>query len=161
VLALLNGVPTWAATSTLATITGTLGVGSGGTGANTFSYGLVLSPGGTGVLTNIATSSLGLLTTNVAEGSNLYYTDARVQLPRGAQGFFFSHQLIWKPAQLLPRARTSDELAPHAFDALTQFHAPARIRSMPDDAPAYFRAFAQLRRRCREFPAADDTWPLY
>ncbi len=79
VLALLNGVPTWAATSTLSTISGTLGVGSGGTGAQSFSYGLLLSPGGTTALANIATSSLGLLTTNVTEGSNLYYTDARVQ----------------------------------------------------------------------------------
>jgi hypothetical protein len=31
-----------------------------------------------GLVNSIATSSLGLLTTNVAEGSNLYYTDARV-----------------------------------------------------------------------------------
>ena len=57
---------------------GTVGVTNGGTGATSFSYGLVLSPGGTGTLTNIATSSLGLLTTDVAEGSNLYYTDSRV-----------------------------------------------------------------------------------
>jgi hypothetical protein len=41
VLALLNGVPTWASTTTLSTIAGTLAVGSGGTGANTFSYGLI------------------------------------------------------------------------------------------------------------------------
>ncbi|MES2014646.1 MAG: hypothetical protein V4437_02405, partial [Patescibacteria group bacterium] len=60
------------------TLSGTLGVGGGGTGASTFSYGLVLSPGGTAALTNVATSSLGLLTTDVAEGSNLYYTDSRV-----------------------------------------------------------------------------------
>ncbi|MEA2701859.1 MAG: hypothetical protein QOE22_568 [Candidatus Parcubacteria bacterium] len=59
-------------------LSGTLGVGGGGTGAASFAYGLVLSPGGTGALTNIATSSLGLLTTNVAEGSNLYFTDERV-----------------------------------------------------------------------------------
>ncbi|HTR18369.1 MAG TPA: hypothetical protein VMH91_00060, partial [Candidatus Paceibacterota bacterium] len=43
-------------------LTGTLGVGNGGTGANSFSYGLLLSPGGTGAFTNIATSSLGLPT---------------------------------------------------------------------------------------------------
>ncbi|MFA5877643.1 MAG: hypothetical protein WC880_04790, partial [Candidatus Paceibacterota bacterium] len=60
------------------TLSGTLGVGGGGTGASTYSYGLIYSPGGTTALANIATSSLGLLTTNVAEGSNLYYTDARV-----------------------------------------------------------------------------------
>jgi hypothetical protein len=57
---------------------GALPVSSGGTGAGTFSYGLLLSPGGTGALTNISTSSLGLLTTNVAEGTNLYYTANRV-----------------------------------------------------------------------------------
>ncbi len=57
--------------------TGTLTVSRGGTGATTYSYGLLLSPGGTTALTNIATSSLGLLTTDVAEGTNLYYTDAR------------------------------------------------------------------------------------
>jgi|GEM_PF-3636581 len=76
----------------LADTTGTLAVSRGGTGASTFSYGLVLSPGGTSALTNIATSSLGLLTTHVAEGSNLYFTDARVQtyLDSVAKGFFFS-----------------------------------------------------------------------
>ena len=61
----------------LSDTTGTLGVASGGTGATTFSYGLLLG-NGTSALTNIATSSLGLLTTNVAEGSNLYYLDSRV-----------------------------------------------------------------------------------
>jgi hypothetical protein len=35
VLAYLNGVPTWTPTTTLGTISGTLGVGSGGTGATT------------------------------------------------------------------------------------------------------------------------------
>ncbi|TAK59218.1 hypothetical protein EPO14_00140 [Patescibacteria group bacterium] len=62
----------------LSDTTGTLGVSRGGTGASTYSYGLIYSPGGTTALANIATSSLGLLTTNVAEGSNLYYTDSRV-----------------------------------------------------------------------------------
>ncbi|MEK9131338.1 MAG: hypothetical protein AAB447_00315, partial [Patescibacteria group bacterium] len=57
--------------------TGTLTVSRGGTGATTYSYGLLLSPGGTTALTNIATSSLGLLTTDVAEGTNLYYTTTR------------------------------------------------------------------------------------
>ena len=125
VLALLNGVPTWTASSTLTTITGTLGVGSGGTGLTaTPTFGQILrgtgsgfalvatstlgvdlgdttgtlgaSRGGTGITSpsaagillgsyaggswqQLATSSLGLLTTNIAEGANLYYTDARVQ----------------------------------------------------------------------------------
>ncbi|KAB2938002.1 MAG: tail fiber domain-containing protein [Hyphomicrobium sp.] len=92
VLALVGGIPTWAATSTLSTITGTLDVSKGGTGATAFTYGLLLSPGGTSAITNIATSSLGLLTTHVTEGSNLYYADGRVQsyLDGVSKGFFFS-----------------------------------------------------------------------
>ena len=72
-------VPSWVATTTLATISGTLGVGNGGTGATTFSYGLLYSPGGTSAIANLATSSLNLLTTDIIEGSKLFYTDARVQ----------------------------------------------------------------------------------
>lgn len=53
-------------------------ISQGGTGASTFNYGLLLSPGGLSPLINIATSSLGLLTTNVAEGTNLYFTNDRV-----------------------------------------------------------------------------------
>jgi hypothetical protein len=100
VLALLGGIPTWTATSTLATINGTLSVSKGGTGTTSFSYGLLLSPGGTSALQNIATSSLGLLTTHVAEGVSLYYTDVRVQTYLGAvdKGFFFSTTSadVWK-----------------------------------------------------------------
>ncbi|MEK7627918.1 MAG: hypothetical protein AAB421_00660 [Patescibacteria group bacterium] len=77
VLALVGGVPTWTATTTLSTISGTLGVGTGGTGQTTFAYGLLSSPGGTDALTTISTSSLGLLTTDITEGSNLYYTTTR------------------------------------------------------------------------------------
>jgi hypothetical protein len=50
VLALLNGVPTWTATTTLANISGTLGVGSGGTGATTFGQGWIYSSGSTSAL---------------------------------------------------------------------------------------------------------------
>jgi hypothetical protein len=50
VLAYLNGVPTWTATTTLANISGTLGVGSGGTGATTFGHGWLYSTGGTSAL---------------------------------------------------------------------------------------------------------------
>ncbi|MBI5469695.1 hypothetical protein HY968_00025, partial [Candidatus Kaiserbacteria bacterium] len=77
VLALSNGIPSWVSTTTLSTISGTLDVSKGGTGASTFSYGLLLSPGGTTAVTNIATSSLGLLTTDVAEGTNEYWTNVR------------------------------------------------------------------------------------
>ena len=58
---------------------GTLASGRGGTGISSVTANqlLVGNSGGTG-WTQVATSSLGLLTTNVAEGSNLYYTDARV-----------------------------------------------------------------------------------
>lgn len=60
VLALLNGIPTWTATTTLSTISGTLNlsnqvsntlaVANGGTGANTFGQGWVYSTGGVGAL---------------------------------------------------------------------------------------------------------------
>jgi hypothetical protein len=50
VLAYLNGVPTWTATTTLANISGTLAISSGGTGAITFGQGWIYSNGGTGTL---------------------------------------------------------------------------------------------------------------
>ncbi len=79
VLAYLNGVPTWTATSTLADITGTLAASKGGTGiSNPSAAGVFVGGYSGGSWQQIATSSLGLLTTNVAEGSNLYYSDARV-----------------------------------------------------------------------------------
>ena len=45
-----------------------------------------------GVVSAVATSTLGLLTTDVAEGSNQYYTDVRVQtyLDTIAKGYFFA-----------------------------------------------------------------------
>ena len=75
------------------TLGGTLNVGNGGTGANAFSYGLLLSPGGTGALSNIATSSLGLLTTDVAEGTNQYFTNtrARAALSSSALGLSYDN----------------------------------------------------------------------
>jgi hypothetical protein len=80
VLALVSGVPTWQSTTTLTTISGTLGVSQGGTNITspTAAFVLLGSYAG-GAYQQLATSSLGLLTTNVAEGSNLYYLDTRVQ----------------------------------------------------------------------------------
>ncbi|MDQ3014863.1 MAG: hypothetical protein M3Q73_03295, partial [bacterium] len=57
---------------------GTLAVGRGGTGQTSFTNNQLLIGNGSGGISQVATSSLGLLTTNVNEGSNLYYTDARV-----------------------------------------------------------------------------------
>src|SRR5262249_30279721 len=57
--------------------TTSVGVQYGGTGAQSFNYGLIASVGGTNALGNIATSTLGLLTTDVAESSNLYWTNNR------------------------------------------------------------------------------------
>ncbi len=59
---------------------GTLAAGRGGTGLSsaTANQLLVGNASGTG-FTQVATSSLGLLTTNVAEGSNQYYTDTRAR----------------------------------------------------------------------------------
>ena len=59
------------------TLGGTLGVGNGGTGSSSWATNYVLLGNGTGAFQQVATSSLGLLTTNVAEGSNLYFTTSR------------------------------------------------------------------------------------
>ena len=61
-------------------ISGTLGIANGGTGlgtAPTFGQLLVGTASGTYALTS--TSSLGYRTTDVAEGTNLYFTDARAR----------------------------------------------------------------------------------
>jgi hypothetical protein len=59
---------------------GTLTAGGGGTGiSNPTAAGVLVGSYAGGSYQQLATSSLGLLTTNVAEGSNLYYLDSRVQ----------------------------------------------------------------------------------
>jgi hypothetical protein len=60
--------PTWS---------GTLAVSRGGTGLSTLTNNQLLIGGPGNTLVQVATSSLGLLTTNVAEGVNLYFTNAR------------------------------------------------------------------------------------
>ncbi|MBA3789541.1 helix-turn-helix domain-containing protein, partial [Patescibacteria group bacterium] len=59
------------------TLTGTLTVPGGGTGLSSVTNNQLLIGGPGNTVTQIATSSLGLLTTNVAEGTNLYFTNAR------------------------------------------------------------------------------------
>jgi hypothetical protein len=73
------GALTTALVDLTSNVTGVLPVGNGGTGISSPSTAGVLlgSYSGTGYQ-QIATSSLGLLTTNVAEGSNLYFTNNRV-----------------------------------------------------------------------------------
>ncbi|MBX4197983.1 hypothetical protein KW782_01470 [Candidatus Parcubacteria bacterium] len=78
VLALVSGVPTWQATTTLATISGTLAATKGGTGLSTITNNQLLIGGAGNTITQVATTSLGLITTTIPEGTNLYYTDARV-----------------------------------------------------------------------------------
>ncbi len=57
---------------------GTLAVTGGGTGLSTTpAYGQLLVGNNAGGYSLTGTSSLGLLTTNITEGSNLYYTNAR------------------------------------------------------------------------------------
>lgn len=58
VLALLNGIPTWTATSTLSNISGTLGVGSGGTGQSSLPSGQLLYGSGTAGVQSVATSTV-------------------------------------------------------------------------------------------------------
>ncbi len=90
---------TWTdfATSTLgialADTAGTLAANRGGTGLSSISAAGILlgNYAGTG-WQQLSTSTLGLLTTHVAEGANLYYTDSRVQTFLNAldKGYFFS-----------------------------------------------------------------------
>jgi hypothetical protein len=72
--------------------TGTLAATRGGTGLSSITNNQLLIGGAGNTVTQIATSSLGLLTTNVAEGSYLYFTNARVltYLDTLDKGYFFS-----------------------------------------------------------------------
>ena len=59
-------------------LTGLLAAGGGGTGiSNPSAAGILLGTFAGGAYQQLATSSLGLLSTNVAEGTNLYFTNAR------------------------------------------------------------------------------------
>ncbi|MDO8598591.1 MAG: hypothetical protein Q7S02_00615, partial [bacterium] len=58
VLALVGGVPSWIATTTLANISGTLGVASGGTGLSSYTLGDILYASGTGTLAGTTTANL-------------------------------------------------------------------------------------------------------
>ena len=61
VLALVSGTPTWVATTTLSTISGTLGIAKGGTGlTDTPTYGQLLVGNASSGYTLLATSSLGI-----------------------------------------------------------------------------------------------------
>jgi hypothetical protein len=78
VLALLNGIPTWTATTTLSTISGTLAVANGGTGAPTFGQGWIYSSGGTCALAastsptvNYITATSTTATSTFAQGVNV------------------------------------------------------------------------------------------
>ncbi len=64
----------------LSDTTGLLAASRGGTGLSSITANQIMvgNSSGTG-WTQVATSSLGLLTTSIAEGSNLYYLDSRVQ----------------------------------------------------------------------------------
>ncbi len=58
VLGLVSGTPTWVSTTTLANISGTLGVASGGTGLTSYTLGDVLFASGTGTLAGTSTANL-------------------------------------------------------------------------------------------------------
>ena len=57
-LALVNGVPTWTATTTLATISGTLAISSGGTATTTFYNGGIIFSDGTKLTQSAAAANL-------------------------------------------------------------------------------------------------------
>ncbi|MEK7065192.1 MAG: tail fiber domain-containing protein, partial [Patescibacteria group bacterium] len=77
-LSFSTGLPSYATTSSLkialTDTTGTLAVNRGGTNLTSYTKNELLYASDTGVVGQIATSSLGLLTTNVAEGTGLYWT---------------------------------------------------------------------------------------
>ncbi|MBX4198309.1 tail fiber domain-containing protein [Candidatus Parcubacteria bacterium] len=79
VLAMSNGIPAWVATTTLSTISGTLAATKGGTGLTTITTNQLLVGGAGNTIAQVATTSLGLITSTITEGTSLYYTDARVQ----------------------------------------------------------------------------------
>ncbi|MDE1941298.1 MAG: hypothetical protein KGI66_04220, partial [Patescibacteria group bacterium] len=60
-LALVNGVPTWVATTTLSNISGTLAVSNGGTGATSFAGGWLYSAGGTSALVSSSSPTVNYL----------------------------------------------------------------------------------------------------
>lgn len=72
VLALLNGVPTWTATTTLANISGTLGVGSGGTGATSFGQGWLYSAGGTNALAASTSPTVNYITATSTSATSTF-----------------------------------------------------------------------------------------
>lgn len=60
-------------------VTGVLGIANGGTGTSTApTYGQLLVGNAAGGYDYLATSTLGFISTNVAEGTNLYFTNNRV-----------------------------------------------------------------------------------
>ncbi len=72
VLALVSGIPTWVATTTLSTISGTLGVASGGTGATSFGQGWLYSVGGTNNLAASTSPTVNYLTATSTTGVNTF-----------------------------------------------------------------------------------------
>jgi hypothetical protein len=78
VLALQNGAPSWVATTTLSTITGTLSVGKGGTGQTSLSAGQVVYGSGTNGVGTVATSS-------IAQGGVISVTNGSAAYVLGSQ----------------------------------------------------------------------------
>src|SRR5205823_5930624 len=69
VLALLNGVPTWTATSSLSTISGTLGVASGGTNATSLGSHMLVAFNGTSIVATSTPSAAAYLATSTTATS--------------------------------------------------------------------------------------------
>jgi hypothetical protein len=101
------------------TISGTLTAGGGGTGISSPSAaGVLLGSYAGGTYQQLATSSLGLLTTDVAEGTNKYYTDTRVQA--------FIHA-----SSTIPKTYTSNTFTgAQTFSALGTFNGGLTIDSL-------------------------------
>ena len=69
VLALLNGIPTWVATSTLSSISGTLGISNGGTNATSLGSHMLLAFNGTSVVASSTPTAAAYLATSTTATS--------------------------------------------------------------------------------------------
>ena len=116
VLAYLNGVPTWTATTTLATISGTLGVSNGGTGATTLT-GLVKGNGTSAFTAAAAGTDYVAPATTLTAGTGLsgggdLSTNRTLSLNLGNAN-------TWTALQQFANASTSVESAYQAFFGAT------------------------------------------
>lgn len=87
ILAYLNNIPTWVASSTLATISGTLDVLKGGTGATSFGQGWLYSDGGTTALAASTSPTVNYIVATSTVASILPYASTTALTSSGSAYF--------------------------------------------------------------------------